>query len=100
MSHMIPAGKYRIKNFLYKDWYVYMSEHGEVVSHDIQVDVKKEDEVEHLATLYDTTTKLYLTIGKLDDKVVADKNAQKLQWSSEDGVKFESVQSLVSAVQH
>jgi len=35
MSHMIPAGKYKIKNFLYKDWYVYMSEHGEVVSHDV-----------------------------------------------------------------
>lgn len=91
MSHMIPSGQYKIKNVLYADRYVYMSESGEVVGHDvgqvIKVDVK--DKAQHLATLYDTATKLYLAIDQMGGKVKGQKDAQVLQLSSDDGVRFE-----------
>ncbi|KAG1874923.1 hypothetical protein F4604DRAFT_1925080 [Suillus subluteus] len=68
-----------------------MSGNKEFVGHDvaqiIQVDVK--DVVQHLATLYDTETNLYLGIDQIDGKVKGFTDPQVLQLSSEDGVKFE-----------
>ncbi|KAG1855146.1 hypothetical protein DFJ58DRAFT_841167 [Suillus subalutaceus] len=91
MSHMIPSGPYKIRNVLYVDRYVHMSGNKEFVGHDvaqiIQVDVK--DVVQHLATLYDTETNLYLGIDQIDGKVKGFTDPQVLQLSTEDGVKFE-----------
>ncbi|KAG1855164.1 hypothetical protein DFJ58DRAFT_841184 [Suillus subalutaceus] len=100
MSHMIPSGPYKIRNVLYVDRYVHMSGNKEFVGHDvaqiirvhrysnalpIQVNVK--DVVQHLATLYDTETNLYLGIDQIDGKVKGFTDPQVLQLSSDDGVK-------------
>ncbi|KAG2136936.1 uncharacterized protein EDB93DRAFT_1253796 [Suillus bovinus] len=91
MSEMIKPGNYRIGNVMYSQRYVCMSGNKEFVGHDvgeiIRVDVI--DEVEHLATLFDTATNLYIGIDMMKSNVVGLEKPQVLQLSSIDGEKFE-----------
>lgn len=68
-----------------------MSGNKEFVGHDVGEIIKVEvkDEVEHLATLYDTAQDLYLGIDMMDGRVKGYTEPKVLQLSSTDGKKFE-----------
>ncbi|KAG2030750.1 hypothetical protein BDR03DRAFT_163029 [Suillus americanus] len=94
MSHMIRTGLYEISNYMYTNRYVYMSEEnklgfGREFGQSIQVEVL--NNIQHLATLYDTATQLYLGCDVDEGKVKGYTDPQVLQLSSEDGIKFESL---------
>ncbi|KAG2354301.1 hypothetical protein BDR07DRAFT_1429938 [Suillus spraguei] len=90
MSNMIRPGLYGINNVEYSNRYIFMSGNDEFVGHDFPdtfyVDVV--EEVQHLATLKDTKTGLYLTLDPMDHKVIGRTEPQILQLSSEDGEKY------------
>jgi hypothetical protein len=91
MSHMIPTGQYKISNVLYPNRYAHMSGNKEFVGHDVADIIKVEvtDLVQHLATLYDTRTGLYIGVDTQDGKVKGYTDPHVLQLSSDDGIKFE-----------
>lgn len=91
MSYMIPPGTYKIANVLYPNRYVCMSGNKDFVGHDVGDTIKVEvkDEVQHLATLYDTVTSLYIGIDMLEGKAKGYTEPKELQLSSTDGKYFE-----------
>ncbi|KAG2097778.1 hypothetical protein BD769DRAFT_1677729 [Suillus cothurnatus] len=84
MSGMIPTGAYMVFNVAYPDRYISMSGDKDFVGHEvgdkIQVDVK--DEVEHLATLFDIKTGMYLGVDQINGKVKGYTDPQVLQLSN------------------
>ncbi|KIK43873.1 hypothetical protein CY34DRAFT_676600 [Suillus luteus UH-Slu-Lm8-n1] len=100
MSYMIPPGTYKIANVLYPNRYVCMSGNKDFVGHDVGDTIKVEvkDEVQHLATLYDTVTSLYIGIDMLEGKAKGYTEPKELQLSSTDGKYFELVRSSCPVV--
>ncbi|KAG2067731.1 hypothetical protein BDR04DRAFT_1144226 [Suillus decipiens] len=90
MSNMITSGCYKICNVLYQDRYICYSGSNQFVGLDVDDTfiVEVLDEVQHIATLRNTKSDLYLALDMMETIVVGKTEPTPVQLSSEDGVKF------------